>query len=159
MMRSRSSSWLLLSSIVLLILIIVEIRFQVGTGSGAVSTEKGASLVEAPPAPRFALRDREAYSETLARPLFMPDRRVSEAESIASSQADGQTVGAKPNRFALSAVIIVDKQRTALLMDTVTGDVSRVKEGESVAGWRIEEIHESSAVLLCRADLFRVDVA
>ena len=56
---------------------------------------------------------------------------------------------AKPDakRYALSAIIIVDDERVALLTDTATGGLSRVKEGESIAGWRVAEIREESAVL------------
>jgi hypothetical protein len=56
---------------------------------------------------------------------------------------------AKPDskRYTLSAIIIVDDERVALLTDTATGGLSRVKEGESIAGWRVEEIRKESAVL------------
>jgi hypothetical protein len=145
-MRARSSAWLLLTLMVLAAVLAAELRFEVGAGSSRPSTRRGSAPAVASPAPLFTLADRASFSETLARPLFMPNREPPETESASPPPAPR---AAKPNahRYALSAIIIVDNERIALLMDTATGSLSRVREGESLAGWRVEEIRADGAVL------------
>ncbi len=146
-MRARSSNWLLLSLVVLSALVIAELRFAIGTGPGGQAAVRASAPLEAAPMPQFALMDRESFSETRTRPLFMPDRQPpTEIPAVAPVEASR---GERPSasRYALSAIIIVDEQRIALLTDTATGGLSRVREGESIAGWQVEEIHEDSAVL------------
>jgi hypothetical protein len=147
MMRARSSSWLLLCLVVLAALLAAEWRFQVGTGSGSAIVERGSAKPVASPAPRFALADRESFTETRTRPLFMPNRQPQASEASVSPEPVRPAAKPDANRYALSAIIIVDDERVALLTDSVTGGLSRVKEGESVAGWQVDEIREESAVL------------
>ncbi|TFH50535.1 MAG: hypothetical protein E4H01_02120 [Lysobacterales bacterium] len=146
-MRAGSSNWLLLSTVVLSALVFAESHFQAGTGSGYQTVESSSTPIEAMPVPRFALVDRERLSETLARPLFMPNRRPPEAKSAASAAPEAPAASQNVNRYALSAIIIVDNERIALLTDTATGNLNRVREGESVAGWQVEAIRADSAVL------------
>ncbi len=145
-MRARSSSWLLLSLVVLSALIAAELRFDAGTSPGGQAVEQVSAPVEAAPVPLFALADRESFSQTLTRPLFMPNRQPP-GEAPPPVQAPRATPPPKVNRYALSAIIIVGDERIALLTDTATGGVNRVREGESIAGWQVEQIHEDRAVL------------
>ena len=147
-MSARSSSWLLLSLVVLAALLVAELRYQVGAGSGGAIVGQGSALVTASPAPRFTLADRETFSETITRPLFMPNRQPPESDASAPREPVGRVAKSDAKRYALSAIIIVDDERVALLTDTATGGLSRVKEGESVAGWKVEAIREESAVLI-----------
>lgn len=146
-MGGYSSNWMLLSLVGLAALAGAELHYQIGTGSGRQATGSGAAPSATVPAPLFALEEREKLSETLERPLFMPNRQPLEASVAASPQPESQAVRPKANRYSLSAIIIVDDERVALLTDTATGGLSRVREGESLAGWRVEEIHASGAVL------------
>ncbi len=145
-MHARSSGWLLLTLMVLAALLAAELRFEVGAGSGRQSIGRGGAPAVATPAPLFILAERVSFSETLARPLFMPNREPPGTESASPLPAP-RAAKANANRYALSAIIIVDNERVALLMDTATGSLSRVREGESLAGWRVEEIHADGAVL------------
>ncbi len=145
-MRARSSSGLLLSLLLLSALLVAELRFDVGTRPVGQAVEQVRAPVEAAPVPLFALADRESFSQTLARPLFMPNRQPASAEPP-PVQAPRATAPPKVNRYALSAIIIVGDERIALLTDTATGGVNRVREGESIAGWQVEKIHEDRAVL------------
>ncbi len=145
-MHARSSGWLLLTLVVLAALLAAELRFEVGAGSGRQSIGRGGAPATASPAPLFILAERVSFSETLARPLFMPNREPPGTESASPLPAP-PTAKANANRYALSAIIIVDNERIALLMDTATGSLSRVREGESLAGWRVEEIRADGAVL------------
>ncbi len=145
-MHARSSGWLLLTLMVLAALLAAELRFEVGAGSSRQSMGRDGAPVATSPAPLFILAERVSFSETLARPLFMPNREPPGAESASPLPAP-RAAKANANRYALSAIIIVDNERVALLMDTATGSLSRVREGESLAGWRVEEIHADGAVL------------
>jgi len=147
-MRAGSSNWLLLLVVVLTALAYAEMRFQVGKGSDYPTAEPASTSIEAMPVPLFALLDRESFSETLARPLFMPNRRSPEPASAESVEPETRAAPPKANRYALAAIIIVDDQRIALLTDTTTGGLNRVREGESVAGWQVEAIRADSAVLV-----------
>ncbi len=146
-MHARSSGWLALTLVVLAALLAAELRFEAGVGPERQSIGRAsAAPPAASPAPLFALADRESFSETLTRPLFMPNRQPPDLESAPALPA---TRAATPNanRYVLSAIIIVDDERIALLTDTATGALSRVREGESLAGWQVEEIHADGAVL------------
>lgn len=145
-MHARSPGWLLLTLAVLAALLAAELHFEVGAGSGRPFIGRGSAPAAASPAPLFVLAARENFSETLTRPLFMPNREPPAAESESALPAP-RAARPNANRYALSAIIIVDDERIALLMDTATGSVSRVREGDSLAGWRVEEIHAGGAVL------------
>ncbi|GMQ76356.1 MAG: hypothetical protein BMS9Abin01_1630 [Gammaproteobacteria bacterium] len=146
-MRARSSNWLLLSLVALSALVIAELRFEIGTGPGDQAAVQAGTPVAAAPMPLFALVDRESFSETLTRPLFMPERQPPGDTPVAPTVQASRAARPNANRYALSAIIIVDNERFALLTDTATGGLSRVRVGESLAGWQVEEIHESGAVL------------
>ena len=146
-MRARSSHWLLLSLVGLAALVAAELRYQVGTGSGKQPVGRGSTPAAPSPMPLFVLADRKSFSETLTRPLFMPNRQPPMATAAESPVSAVRAVQPSTNRYALSAIIIVDNQRIALLTDTATGGVRRVREGESLAGWRVEKIHKDGAVL------------
>ena len=98
-------------------------------------------------APLFALADRETFPETLARPLFMPNRQPAGVAEAPDAAPAARAARPNANRYTLSAVIIIDDERIALVTDTATGGSSRVREGESFAGWQVEAIHDDSAVL------------
>ena len=146
-MHGHSISWLLLSVVGLAALVSAELHYQVGTGSGRQVASNGAPTSATVQVPLFSLADREKLSDTITRPLFMPNRQPEVASVPDAPQAESQAPPPKANRYALSAIIIVDDKRVALLTDTATGGLSRVREGESLAGWQVEEIREESAVL------------
>ena len=146
-MHARSSNWLLLSLVVLAVLVAAELHDQVGTGSGRQPIGRGSTPAADSPVPLFALADRESFSETLTRPLFMPNRQPPGEVAAESPLPAARAARPNANRYVLSAIIIVDNERIALLTDTATGGLSRVRVGESLAGWQVEEIHEDGAVL------------
>ena len=146
MMHPRSPGWLLLTLAALAALLAAELHFQVGAGAGGQSIHGGSAPAGASPAPLFTLAARESFSETLVRPLFMPNREPPEAEP-ASPLAAPRAARPKANRYVLSAIIIVGNEHIALLTDTTTGSLSRVRQGDSLAGWRVEEIRADGAVL------------
>jgi type II secretory pathway component PulC len=50
----------------------------------------------------------------------------------------------------LSAIIITDTERSALLMPTGGSQSERVKEGETVSGWEVLKINDDSVVIRSR---------
>jgi hypothetical protein len=138
-MRVRSSGWLMVSLVVLSLLVLAELRFEVGKGPGTRSVAPENTPPEAPPVPSFALAERESFSTTVERPLFLPNRQPVGVEQAATTAPAAQTTRPSANRYALSAIIIVDEERIALLTDTSTGGLTRVREGERVAGWQVEK--------------------
>lgn len=146
-MHGHSIGWLLLCVVGLAALVSAELHYQVGTGSGRHAAGNAAPTSATVPVPLFSLEDREKLSDTITRPLFMPNRQPQVAAVADAPRADSRAPRPKANRYALSAIIIVDDERVALLTDTATGGLSRVREGESLAGWQVEEINESGAVL------------
>jgi hypothetical protein len=145
---ARSSTWLLLTTVALSTLVAVELHYGVGKGSAGRSPADATGTSPATaPGPLFALADRDSFSETLSRPLFMPNRQpVGDAAAPAAAPA-ARAARPNANRYTLSAVIIIDDERIALVTDTATGGSSRVREGESLAGWQVKAIRDDSAVL------------
>lgn len=88
-----------------------------------------------PPQPAFTLQPLDDFSETLARPLFLPSRRP-----LAPGEDAPQQAGAMRNLFTLMGVIISDEERMALVKRRKTGEVLRLIEGQQVDGWQVEAI-------------------
>lgn len=146
MTGARSSGWLVLSLLLLAAVLAAELHYGTGGGAGQRSSST-ARVPDLPvPAPDFTLAGRDTFTETLTRPLFMPDRRPAQA---AAPDTPAAAPAARPGapRYALSAVVIVDDERIAIVTDTATGELRRVREGESLAGWRVEAIHDDRAEL------------
>lgn len=147
MMRAHSSGWLLLSLLAFSVLLAAELHFGIGTGSRAQTEEQPSMAPESYPVASFTLPERESFSDTLTRPLFIPNRQPLGATPVAPAAPMSHAAPPNTARYALSAIIIVDNERIALLTDSATGDLIRLREGEGVAGWQLEEIRENSAVL------------
>ncbi len=148
MTRAASSGGLLVLLVLLAALVVAEWHYDIGARPGGGGPSQSLAPVAENPTPRFALPDRESFSETLSRPLFMPNREPSATASIEPPPAAPRAQSPNVNRYAVSAIVIVDNERIALLADATTGRLIRVREGELVAGWRVERIDASSAVLI-----------
>lgn len=146
MRRARSTLWLLLLLMALAGVAVTELQNPVGAGAGRQGIG-GEVPAQDPPVALFSLDDRESFADTLARPLFMPNRRPAAAEVAQAPAPTTQPARPSANRYALSAIIIVDNERIALLTDTATGGLSRVREGDSFAGWQMESIRADGAVI------------
>lgn len=147
MRRSRATIWLLLSLMALTAVVIMELQYPIGGGVERQAASGEQARAEDLPVALFALGEREAFSETLGRPLFMPNRLPPATDTVEASLPATRAARPNANRYALTAVIIVDNERIALLTDTATGGLNRVREGDSFAGWQVETIHADSAVL------------
>ncbi len=88
-----------------------------------------------PPAePAFTLPPLGDFSETVARPLFLPSRRPLAPAEDAPAEAVTRDL------FTLMGVIISADERMALVKRRKTGEVLRLIEGQRVDGWLVEAI-------------------
>ena len=85
------------------------------------------------------------FTEVSERPLFSPDRRP-QAVQLAEGAEEEASVG----NLELTSVIITPELRMALLRDTDSGDIFRVREGAALEGrptWRLLELQTRAAVI------------
>jgi hypothetical protein len=89
---------------------------------------------------------------TLERPLFDDDRRPNAPDAVAASGPESAAAGKLPP-VRLSAVIVAaDGSRTALMQPDGQEQPQRVRKGDQVAGWRIDEISDEGVVLNAGAE-------
>jgi hypothetical protein len=91
----------------------------------------------------------DSMDETLARPLFSPNRRPS-----ADSPPEVATVAPnlRPNsraaaRLRLVGVVMADDVKFALLHDAQTGKTTRLEAGEEFDGWELDSLDAGTVIL------------
>lgn len=86
----------------------------------------------------------ESLSETTSRPLFLAARRPPSDEPAPEPDAPRPT-GPDPS-FSISAIIITDDEQAVLMAHPETGALNRLKQGEAVVGWTLEQVAPDRAV-------------
>ena len=86
------------------------------------------------------LLDDSEYDEIVDRPLFHPQRRVPvviepEPEPIA------------PPRIRLSAIIISNSVRVAVVQELESNQTHHVRQGDELNDWTIEKVSKNSVIL------------
>jgi type II secretory pathway component PulC len=81
--------------------------------------------------PFFAMPDRASLAVILERPVFSETRRPS---------GDPDGVQATPTDFTLAGVVISASERSALVKPGNGEMIQRLKEGDDIGGWILEEI-------------------
>lgn len=105
----------------------------------------------APPAPEVQPRDLATLRTTLERPLFDDDRRPNPpAEGTAA--APEQAAPSKLPPVRLSAVIVAPDGGRMALLQPDGEETQRARQGDQVAGWRVEEIGDEAVVLNARGE-------
>lgn len=88
------------------------------------------------------------YQTTLDRPLFFADRRL---PTDGSTDTDpGSTPAVAPgsaSRLTLTAIVEADGEYTALLGAPGLATSVRARKGDTIAGWRLEEITDDSVTI------------
>ena len=136
MRRNRTSTmfaWLLgVTFIALVCAIYVEISVLLTNDTLASDHEaqpNPAEPISSPP--YFAMPDRASLVVILERPVFSETRRPStNAAGARATQAD----------FTLAGVIISQGERSVLVKPGNGGTIQRLKVGDDIAGWMLEEI-------------------
>ena len=130
---------------------------QVGPGASAPT-----EILDPPALPDPALGPLSAMDQTAARPLFRRDRRpppiapaVKAPKTAKPAKApEAPKVAPTPVpepapvfRHALSAIVIADGEASAYLRKAGEAGLARLRRGETLDGWRLEEVRPDSVVL------------
>ncbi len=117
-------------------LAVPETAVPVGDGpSQAVSVATAAP---------YAIPPLAEFSETVRRPLFSSTRRPPEPESSLPDEAPVQASG---DELILVGVVIAGENRIALVRQRNDSKLLRVVTAQEIAGWSVEEITPTSAIL------------
>jgi hypothetical protein len=163
-MRSGSTFLMLLSALALGAVVVAEVRYG---AIDALAIAFGAGESRAGEAPTSAARahlradaaralpELALLSATRERPLFYEGRTYPEPEPEASAAGGpGAMTDAAPapvtvplGAVKLSAIVIVDQQRVALLREPGSAESRYLGVGGSVNGWTVAEIRTDSVLL------------
>jgi len=99
------------------------------------------------------------YAETIERPLFFEGRRApAEAEDDTPEIGDAPAPTASLPNIRLSAIVIEDEQRSAVVEILGTDQHRRLEVGQSVSGWEVVEIDETSVTMRAGARRHRFEL-
>ncbi len=131
---------------------ILSYRTIVGdTTANAAIASAEAVVPPVPDAPVFDMREEEAYSIILERPLFSPSRRPVGPTLAASAPAalDG---------LALLGVASGAGRSIALIRSGAGAPAIKARAGEEVAGWQLVEVASSAVVLERQGSRLHLDL-
>lgn len=88
-------------------------------------------------------------TETVDRPVFSPVRRPPQAPTAPAQEVamPTQSADAPPPSVKLSAVVIEQQRRFALLQRLSAAGTVRVEQGDSVDGWTLSEVRPDGVTL------------
>lgn len=145
-MSNRISAVLLITLATLCLIIFVEARSGVPSAENLrASRDKGEGATVTGPV-TMTLPPLAALSETLARPLFIETRRPPELESNGAPLTPSPVAAESAAGLTVSAIIITDSERAVLMVHPQSGALTRVTEGETIAGWQLERVENDRAV-------------
>lgn len=145
-MSNRISGILLITLAALCVIIVMEARSGVPSAEnfrGSAGKEENTTVTGPV---RLALPPLAALNETVARPLFTETRRPPEMESNGLQVTPSPVAAASAASFTVSAIVITDNERAVLLVHPQSGELTRVAEGETIAGWRLDRVENDRAV-------------
>lgn len=110
---------------------------EIGTGPRAP-----AKVVEAKLLPSFTLPpEAQSTSETVARPLFVPTRRLSPPVAAATLAT------MRKGQFVLTGVTVLPEESFVFLKEVATGKTQSVKKGAMVNGITVHTVEPRRVVL------------
>ncbi len=157
-MPNRISGFLLLTLIALCVVIVVQARSGIPSADHLRSARDQAVDTAAAGPVRLSLPPLADLSETIERPLFTESRRPSEEEPSDAPVMPTPVVTGPAAVFSISAIVITDKERAVLLTHPQSGELTRVREGETIAGWRLERVESDRAVFSKDGDSKEIDL-
>lgn len=109
--------------------------------------------------PEFQALDLQDYTATIEKPLFfadrqMPEEQVEEASEVVASVPQSRT----PPSIRLAAIAFEDDKAFALAEANGDEDYQRLREGESIEGWKIARIEEDAIVLQSGGQEHRIEL-
>ena len=142
---------LLVTCVVLACVLVIQLTF---TGSSVeYPTDTTASTaVTAMDTEPAQLQPIEQYNEISTRPLFTPDRQPyvysqSQPEPKKIPVKQNTPVTKLPDQLLLTAIVISPEQQLAVLQSGKSKSMQRIKLGEAIDGWTLDEIHNQFIVL------------
>ena len=155
---------------------IAVIAFELREGAdpdrpASAKTAPSAKIAEPPALPELALGPLSGMDRTAARPLFRYDRRPpaiapvvkapkapERAKAPKAPKALKKTKAAKPLsapvpepvprfRHTLSAIVIAEGEAFAYLRKAGEAGLARMRRGETLDGWQLEEVRPDAVVL------------
>ena len=105
------------------------------------STDPVIDLGVLPPEREFSMVAIEEFEAVLERPLFSPERRPPVRTTAPAP------IVARGFNYALKGVLINDSSRIALLRRDSDGQIIRLRKGEELDGWVLEEVKPDSIVV------------
>lgn len=98
---------------------------------------------------QFAPPPLASLTETVDRPLFNNTRRVPESPVVVTSEPDApEPVSATPPNLKLTAVVINGEDRVAVVRLPEGNLFERLREGDQVEGWLVDQVGPQSLRLL-----------
>lgn len=123
-------------------------RRKIPPAARAAGLAVAAVLVAASPAlgqsagrPLFELPPIESFSETVERPLFLPDRRPPAIEETQEGADDVES-----GLFTLVGIIVSPTQRIALVKVRGSQTVLQLSEGQQANGWTVLQIRPEEVI-------------
>ncbi len=89
----------------------------------------------------FELPPIESFSETIERPLFLPDRRPPTIEETPEADEDIES-----GLFTLIGIIVSPTQRIALVKVRGSQTVLQLSEGQQANGWTVLQIRPEEVI-------------
>ena len=92
----------------------------------------------------------ETFSEIIARPLFMDTRRPYVAPVSTDANKHKRLRQTEPDiltLISLSAIVITNEKRIALIEDNRTGKLQQLHQGEMYGGWTLTDVGTNSITM------------
>ena len=109
--------------------------------AACVGTAASPALAQSAAEPFASLPPIESLSETIERPLFLPDRRPPSLDEL---QQEVENV--ESGLFTLVGIIVSPRQRIALVKVRGSQDVLQLSEGQQANGWTVLQINPGDVI-------------
>ena len=119
------------------------------------------TMVEAQPGTIKPVLPAEAFSEIVERPLFMENRRPYVAPVSTKPGEHKRPHQAEPDimtLISLSAIVITNDQRIALIKENRTRKLQQLRQGETYNGWTLTDIQTNSIAMQKGPDTRQIEL-
>jgi general secretion pathway protein N len=133
----------LCAALVVGLLIELSVPMQTDSGVGTTAAPRPQTTAPEDDGLRFVMNPADRYDEITERPLFNRSRRPEAGQSTESAQA----VESSSSAFVLTGVILAARQRIALMHTQSDPKVRRIREGQEIGGWTLEQIKSDRVIM------------
>jgi hypothetical protein len=145
-MSNRISGILFITLIALCAIIVIEARMGIPSVDNLKATVNEYKAATPAGPLRLTLPPLAALGETVERPLFSQIRRPPQEDLNAASVTPAPVPIGSIANFSVSAIVITEDESAVLLNHPQSGELTRVAEGEAIAGWRLERVEKDRAI-------------